>query len=251
MNWVRKSLIAIFGVLLIGGIVSKSGESDLSVLREFGEQVFLWIAAAVILVHWQPAYRSLLLGAVVGFMSEIVGVATGIPFGRYHYTATLGVAVADVPLVMVAAWFVLLSYAWSIASALVQHRWLVRLLVAVLMTSFDLLIDPVAIGPMRLWEWEQSGPYYGIPLQNFLGWFIVSLLASLPIRAERTLSAAPHVVGVAVIAFFTAIAVREGLSLAAAVGVVLLALDGILARRRWLQYFALQNRITTVLQRFQ
>ena len=39
-----------------------------------------------------------------GLIAEAVGVATGIPFGRYTYTGTLGPEVLGVPVIVPMAW---------------------------------------------------------------------------------------------------------------------------------------------------
>ncbi|MCS7001176.1 MAG: carotenoid biosynthesis protein, partial [Candidatus Kapabacteria bacterium] len=148
---------------------------------------------------------------------------------------------AHVPVVMVAAWFVLLSYAWTSATKVMRTLWGARLFAAVLMTAYDLLIDPVAIGPMRLWTWHQDGMYYGIPLVNFLGWFGVSLLALLPVNQRAAEHEPSHWVGCAIIAFFTVVALRAGLGDAAVVGVLLLVMDATIFRTQWVQYFALRK----------
>ncbi|MCX7929314.1 MAG: carotenoid biosynthesis protein [Chlorobi bacterium] len=238
MKWIRRILATLFAVLLIGGSLTTAADSDLAVLRRYGEMLFLWVAAAVIVVYQHPLGARLALGAAIGLISEIVGVAIGIPFGRYHYTETLGPAIAGVPIVMVAAWLVLLSYAWTLAMTITQHAWRARVIIALAMTMFDLLIDPVAIGPMRLWVWEQNGIYYGVPLLNFIGWLGVSFLAAVPLNPYGSNHAASHIVGVAIIAFFTVIAWRSGIEVATLIGGLLLAFDGIVCRRYWMQYFA-------------
>jgi len=62
--------------------------------------------------------------------------------------------------------------------------WLVRLAAvsAVVMTAWDLVGRPDPVGPSaRAWIWENGGPYFGIPIQNFLGWLLrPSRLPRLP-----------------------------------------------------------------------
>ncbi len=49
---------------------------------------------------------------------------------------------------------------------------------ALILVSFDLLLDPHAVA-QRAWEWKGAGWFFGIPWQNFLGWFIVGFTISL------------------------------------------------------------------------
>ena len=43
------------------------------------------------------------------------------------------------------------------------------------LTAVDLLLEPLAIS-VGAWTWHVEGPYLGIPLSNFAGWFLVSFL---------------------------------------------------------------------------
>jgi Carotenoid biosynthesis protein len=57
--------------------------------------------------------------------------------------------------------------------------WRVPLLTAVLAVVFDLFIDPVAVAA-GYWVWFKPGSiYYGIPLLNYVGWFVLMFFAPL------------------------------------------------------------------------
>ena len=51
------------------------------------------------------------------------------------------------------------------------------------MVGWDLIFDPTEVS-RGLWVWEKSGWYYGIPIENFLGWFLGVAIAIFSI--ERT-----------------------------------------------------------------
>ena len=62
---------------------------------------------------------------------------------------------------------------------LVGGRWIISTLVsALLATLLDLVLEPVAFHLERYWIWLAPGNinFYGIPLVNFVAWFVVSLL---------------------------------------------------------------------------
>jgi putative membrane protein len=43
------------------------------------------------------------------------------------------------------------------------------------MTAWDLVVDPILSGPtVGAWVWERGGSYYGVPLQNSLGWIVTT-----------------------------------------------------------------------------
>jgi putative membrane protein len=58
-------------------------------------------------------------------------------------------------------------------------RWQAPLLTAVAAVLLDLFIDPVAVA-IGYWTWRVPGSlYHGIPLLNFVGWFVLMLVAPL------------------------------------------------------------------------
>ncbi|MEE4604775.1 MAG: carotenoid biosynthesis protein [Desulfobacteraceae bacterium] len=62
-----------------------------------------------------------------------------------------------------------------------QHRllWQVPLLTALIAVVLDLFIDPVAVAA-GYWVWFIKGTvYFEIPLLNYVGWFVLMLLAPL------------------------------------------------------------------------
>lgn len=57
--------------------------------------------------------------------------------------------------------------------------WQVSLLTGLIAVVLDLFIDPVAVAA-GYWVWFVEGTvYYGIPLLNFVGWFVLMFLAPL------------------------------------------------------------------------
>jgi uncharacterized membrane protein len=135
------------------------------------------------------------LSAVIAWVYEQVGVATGLVFGAYHYTNYLGARLGDVPLLIPLAWFMMIYPSYVIANLALERRPigtpagmgpLIRLAAAsaVVMTIWDLVIDPILSGAaVRAWVWETGGPYFGIPLQNYAGWLLTTFTVYLVYRA--------------------------------------------------------------------
>ena len=46
------------------------------------------------------------------------------------------------------------------------------------MTAWDLFIDPIMVRGGH-WTWEVDGVYFGIPLQNFWGWWLTTFVTFL------------------------------------------------------------------------
>ena len=49
---------------------------------------------------------------------------------------------------------------------------LVPLLAAFIMVAWDLAMDPVWGTVLHAWVWKQGGTYFGVPLSNFVGWYL-------------------------------------------------------------------------------
>ena len=204
-----RRLIAIEKALLIGHIVSMAfGLAGLLLvlphpefvanLPDFGKTAFAWSMAgggvvymvlgmAAVAVY---AYRTLGVWHWLGFMvpaislslcSELLGTSTGFPFGHYRYLSGLGYKIAGlVPFTIPLSWFYLGFSAYIIArvglSTLALPQWLQNLgaiaIGAVLLTSWDFVLDPaMSQTTIPFWIWEQPGDFFGMPYENFAGWF--------------------------------------------------------------------------------
>ena len=204
-----RRLIAIEKALLIGHIVSMAfGLAGLLLvlphpefvanLPDFGKTAFAWSMAgggvvymvlgmAAVAVY---AYRTLGVWHWLGFMvpaislslcSELLGTSTGFPFGHYRYLSGLGYKIAGlVPFTIPLSWSYLGFSAYIIArvglSTLAIPQWLQNLgsiaIGAVLLTSWDFVLDPaMSQTTIPFWIWEQPGAFFGMPYENFAGWF--------------------------------------------------------------------------------
>jgi uncharacterized membrane protein len=143
----------------------------------------LLILAAMLLYGPASALFISLLVIVLSYLVEAIGVNTGFPFGRYHYTAILFLHLpGSVPLAVMFAWLLIVfgSYAWAHAET---RDLTVRtaLLGAFLATLLDMAIEPVAAHVVHYWEWSPPGPigYYEVPFANFAAWFLVTFVLLL------------------------------------------------------------------------
>jgi putative membrane protein len=137
------------------------------------------LATSMAEAHEARGRRGVLVGAVagaVGFGAELLGVATGRPFGRYSYSDRLGPRVRGVPLLAAAAWALLARPAWVVAGRLSARRALRVPLAAGALTAWDVFVDP-RMAREGYWMWPQGGAYEGVPVSNFLGWFATGVAA--------------------------------------------------------------------------
>jgi len=114
-----------------------------------------------------------------GLLAEVVGVHTGVPFGEYSYSGTLGWQPLGVPTVVPLAWVMMAWPALHVGRLLTAGP-VTRVLVgAFALTAWDLFLDPQMVDAGH-WTWADPTPHLpgieGIPLTNFAGWLLVSLL---------------------------------------------------------------------------
>jgi uncharacterized membrane protein len=115
--------------------------------------------------------------AVGTTLVEKIGTTTGKPFGGYHYTDALRPQVGGVPAIVPLAWFAMAVPARETAHAALGPRSTrTRRIVAgaATLTAWDLFLDPQMVGE-GYWRWNRIGRYRGIPLTNFVGWFLTGL----------------------------------------------------------------------------
>jgi uncharacterized membrane protein len=129
--------------------------------------------------RWGTARALTTLGAVVAATTVIerIGTATGVPFGRYEYTDALRPQVGRVPAIVPLAWFAMAVPAREVAHAAAgpRSRSATRVVVgAAALTAWDLFLDPQMVGE-GYWRWARPGTYRGIPLGNYIGWFVTGL----------------------------------------------------------------------------
>ena len=130
-------------------------------------------------------------------MLENIGVATGFPFGPYHYTDVLGPKLGYVPLMIGPAYLGVGYLSWVLATVLAGdvkrgadafQMVVTPLIGAFIMVLWDLSMDPMASTVAQWWIWEQGGGFFGVPLQNYLGWYLTvfafMLLFALYLRAR-------------------------------------------------------------------
>ncbi|MGI9629183.1 MAG: carotenoid biosynthesis protein [Longimicrobiales bacterium] len=133
--------------------------------------VILWNRAGL---KWLPAFG---LVCVLSLGAELLGTATGFPFGSYHYTELLGWRIADrVPALIPASWFVMALPSYGLARAVVANSWGRWLYGAALLATWDLSLDPAMSSLTPYWGWDVAGSFYGMPAVNLLGWLATGVL---------------------------------------------------------------------------
>lgn len=145
-----------------------------------------------------------LAGFSISLAAELLGTATGYPFGPYSYTPQLGYRIAGlVPFNIPTSWFFMLYSSLAICGRLLPRsdrtrgagtsgeRWRWALAAGLVLTAWDVSMDPAMVRTTH-WIWhltpaaEQSALgrifasdlFYGMPLSNWLGWLLTGTLVA-------------------------------------------------------------------------
>ena len=117
----------------------------------------------------------------VGTIFEITSLRTGFPFGHYEFTDLMGPKLFKVPLLLALAYVGMGYLSWVLAALILRYQGqrlsggnivILPLVASVVMVAWDLSMDPVWANIDRAWVWRDGGPYYGVPISNFLGWYL-------------------------------------------------------------------------------
>lgn len=152
----------------------------------------LLLTCFVFLIHSPLADKKFLLAffsiAFLGFIIEVIGVKTGLIFGKYSYGNGLGYKLFDVPLIISINWAMLICAGTIVVSRIFTNKIAVLSVAALLVTGIDLLIEQVA---PKLDFWLFNG---GFPsLHNYFGWIGVAFFTSYffyptLVKGNRTVS---------------------------------------------------------------
>ena len=138
------------------------------------------------------ALWSFVVIVVVSFSAEAIGVATGLVFGNYYYPdGPLGPLVLGVPPLIQLQYFAMAYSAVMIARAVsgsltsIVTGW--RLVAVAAMAAFaqtllDVVADPWHATVLGQWIWRDGGPYFGVPVHNFFGWWVETFIFLLVVQ---------------------------------------------------------------------
>lgn len=162
-------------ILYAAGLVGLSLPNYRSTFQSLSPYT-LWITGFICLYFYPNKNLKTYLGFALlflsGYLIELAGIKSGKIFGEYAYGQTLGLQIANVPLVIGMNWLILL-----IGTNAVVEEWGFggifgkSALGAGLMTLLDLFIEPVAIH-LDFWQWKLDQ----VPVQNFAAWWLVAFV---------------------------------------------------------------------------
>lgn len=123
------------------------------------------------------ALSALLALSVFGYVIEGFGVATGFPYGTFFYGDALGPKLFRLaPYILPVSYVPLVIGAVAATGSQSVALWVLKS--TLLLTLIDGVLDPGAAS-LGFWVWPEGGPYYGVPVSNYLGWLLSGTLASV------------------------------------------------------------------------
>jgi uncharacterized membrane protein len=172
---------AILVYVILGLVVNLNIGGDVFFDLSFA-LLFFTLGQAFYELGFRRALIFLVVTALVGFVAEVLGTSTGFPFGQYFYSDILGPKIVGVPEVVPLVWFVIAYLAYSISrvvSGTKANLLGIALLSAFGAVSWDFMVDPM-FSSYGYWTWTKQflplPKLAGIPLTNFVGWFVVLTL---------------------------------------------------------------------------
>ncbi|MBI4894513.1 MAG: carotenoid biosynthesis protein [Candidatus Aenigmarchaeota archaeon] len=125
----------------------------------------------------------------MSFLLELIGITTGYPLGvTYSYDESFSPATLfGLPVTVPINWAIINILGYSIVTHMLtlsgrnkpnaDSRKISLLLLIVLdglvVTAMDVVLDPLKVA-QGSWTWAEGGPFYGIPIGNYVGWFVIS-----------------------------------------------------------------------------
>ncbi len=180
----------------------------------------IYLFTAVTRLGWRRTAWFTAIAYAVALAAELSSTRNGFPFGMYHYIDTTRdreLWISNVPFWDSLSFTFLCYLGWRLGVLLfaplaigpgvfqvaetraIATSWRVAVTGAVLMTWLDVVIDPLTVLGDRwflgkIYYYPEGGSYFGVPLSNFAGWFIVGfttirLYQTVERRAGATLDA--------------------------------------------------------------
>ncbi len=144
--------------------------------------VNLFLMLLLLILNEQPInlrfVQASLMAVVVGMTTEMIGVNTGLLFGNYSYGEVFGRKLFGVPVLIGINWFCIVYTAHVVARKfngnLIKGKLSIALFTAAIATSFDWVMEPVAM-QLGFWNWNDGQ----IPIFNYASWFLISFAVSV------------------------------------------------------------------------
>jgi uncharacterized membrane protein len=188
---VRQNLLLVAVTIIYWGLALLNPWELFGTAREtvYFIQNLAWLS--FVLIHgskrygWDNMFVFFGITFLISWSTETASIATGFPFGNYHYTDILGAKIGTVPLTIMPAYFVAGYLAWTMGTVFLgnlgtgierRNLLLVPFIASFIMVMWDFCLDPIRSTIDGAWVWEDGGAYHGVPISNYLGWYLTIFL---------------------------------------------------------------------------
>ncbi len=157
----------------------------------FALPVVILVLHSLIALSLKRSILFIFLAVITGTIMEYIGLKDGTFFGG-HYIYKPQIALFNVPINVILFWAVFIYTGYSITNSFLfwlKHKkpnfkignfWLLLLTIvfdSLFVVALDLFMDPIAV-KSGSWKWLEGGQYFGVPVGNFIGWFIVTIIVT-------------------------------------------------------------------------
>jgi putative membrane protein len=186
-------LLFIIFIKLIGDLIGiQIGEKyPWFKLLFLGLPVILLLLHSILTLSFARATFFILLASITGLVMEYIGLRDGTIFGG-HYIYKPQLTMFNVPVSVIFYWAVFIYTGYCLVNSFFywlklkkpNHQsgifWLMLLAIfldGLVVVAIDLFMDPIAVRSGS-WKWVEGGSYFGVPVGNFIGWFLVTIIVT-------------------------------------------------------------------------
>jgi uncharacterized membrane protein len=132
---------------------------------------------------------------IIAFIFGLASEAISVLIGLYYYNLP-NFFFGLVPLATPISWIFIIYISYILANLFLfgfggeepkktDNKWYLLGLLLLLSSisgfiavNLDMILDPVSVAPqVALWIYYGGGPYFGVPISNYIGWFEVTVIA--------------------------------------------------------------------------
>lgn len=172
------AIILIISAFFVSNVEISSEMSIISVIFIIGLSVPCFVAM-ILWLGWKKGLITILTLSVYAFSIETLAIISGFPYSPFHYTDLIGMKIFGyTPFTVPFAYVPIFIGCIYLASILWKDKFKIIISCSFLVLVADMILDPAAVS-LNFWIYEYSSIFYGVPLQNFLGWILTGIIAAL------------------------------------------------------------------------
>ncbi|MFT5280724.1 MAG: putative membrane protein, partial [Flavobacteriaceae bacterium] len=130
-------------------------------------------------IYGKRGITAVLILGLLALTIETIGIHTGFPYSPFKYIMEFGYLLfGTTPWTVFIAWSPLVIGSFLLSQVWFKKIWSRLSVYLGILVSTDVILDPGAVA-RGLWQYSNGGAWFGVPLQNFLGWVLSGVIAYL------------------------------------------------------------------------